>query len=163
MEKEVLFEAIANLQVIIDESGATITHDHLPRVMFDDVQMTQLFQNLISNAIKFRSKETPYINISAKKVKNSKFPLPKSESGNQKSKSWLFSVQDNGIGIDPKFKDRIFTIFQRLHPREKYPGVGIGLTICERIVNRHGGRIWVESKTGKGSTFYFTIPIRNKR
>jgi light-regulated signal transduction histidine kinase (bacteriophytochrome) len=108
--------------------------------------MVQIFQNLIDNALKYRSKETPQILISARK----------------EDKQWLFSVEDNGIGIDPKYADRIFMIFKRLHTNEEYEGTGIGLAITKRIIERHEGRIWVESELGKGSTFYFTIPINIK-
>jgi len=142
----VLDKAVFNLQIAIKESGAVITHDDLPTVMADSSQSIRLFQNLISNAIKFRGKEAPRIHISAK----------------QKEDEWIFSVKDNGIGIDPKFSDQIFVMFQRQHAKKEYPGTGIGLATCEKIVERHGGRIWVESEPGKGSTFFFTIPIRNK-
>ncbi|MDO8127215.1 MAG: ATP-binding protein, partial [Candidatus Brocadiales bacterium] len=142
--KTVLDQTVSNLDVAIKESGAVITHDTLPTVMADATQLTQVFQNLISNAIKFRSKETPRVHVSAKEKEN----------------EWVFSVRDNGIGIDPQYFDRIFVIFQRLHGKTEYPGTGIGLAVSKRIVERHEGRIWVESKEGKGSTFYFTIPKR---
>jgi PAS domain S-box-containing protein len=142
-ECESVFEqALANLEVAIDESGAEVTHDPLPRVMADETQLIQLFQNLLANAIKFRNEKQPRIHISAK----------------EDSQEFLFSVSDNGIGISPEYFERIFVIFQRLHGREEYPGTGIGLSVCKRIVERHGGRIWVESQPGEGSIFYFTIP-----
>jgi len=138
----ILNQTLTDLKVAIDENEAIITHDALPVVMGDELQLVQLFQNLIENGIKFRSKEAPRIHISAQ------------ENGNE----WIFTVQDNGIGIDPQYNERIFIIFQRLHGRENYPGTGIGLAICKKIVERHGGRVWVDSQPGNGSTFYFTIP-----
>ena len=141
-----LDKAVFNLQIALKESGAVITHDDLPTVMADSSQLTRLFQNLISNAIKFRGKEAPKIHISAK----------------QKEDEWIFSFKDNGIGIDPKFSDQIFVMFQRLHTKKEYPGTGIGLATCKKIIERHGGRIWVESDTEKGSTFFFSIPTRGK-
>jgi light-regulated signal transduction histidine kinase (bacteriophytochrome) len=145
----VLDQSLANLQMAIEENGAVVTHDLLPTVTADVTQLIQLFQNLIGNAVKFRGEESPRIHISASET----FEVSKT------SKVWRFSVQDNGIGIDPEYHDRIFLIFQRLHTREEYPGTGIGLAVCKKIVERHGGRIWVESQSGKGSTFYFTIPM----
>ena len=140
----ILDKAIFDLKVAIEESRAEVTHDSMPTVMANAIQLSSLFQNLIGNAIKFQGAETPRVHISA----------------GRKGDEWLFSVRDNGIGIDPKFTDRIFNVFQRLHSSDKYPGTGIGLAICKKIVERHGGRIWVESKPGKGATFYFTIPER---
>ena len=140
--EHILSQALSNLMVAIEESGAVITHDPLPTIMGDEVQMVQLFQNLIGNAIKFRGKKSPRVHVSTK------------QEGNE----WVFSVRDNGVGIAPKYYDRIFVIFQRLHGRE-YPGTGAGLAICQRIVERHQGRIWVESEPGKGSTFYFALPL----
>ncbi len=137
----VLDQAVSNLHVAIEESGAAVTRDPLPTVVADDIQLVQLFQNLIANALKFRGKDTPRIHVSAE----------------QKGDKWAFSFRDNGIGIDPKFFGRIFTIFQRLHKRTEYSGTGIGLAICKKVVERHGGRIWIESEPGKGTTFYFTI------
>lgn len=141
----VFVHAISNLRIAIEECGAVITHDEFPTVMADALQFTQLFQNLLGNAIKFRGKEIPRIHISVA----------------QKGGEWLFSIRDNGIGIDPQYVDRIFVIFQRLHSKEEYPGSGIGLAICKKIVERHGGLIWVESERGKGATFHFTIPVVN--
>jgi PAS domain S-box-containing protein len=138
----ILQEALDNLKVTMEESGAVVTHDSLPTVMADSSQLGQLFQNLIGNAIKFRGDERPRVHVSARR------------SGN----GWTFSVRDNGIGIAPEFTERIFIIFQRLHGRNEYPGTGIGLAVCKKIVERHGGRIWVESEPGKGATFYFTLP-----
>lgn len=139
---DVLSHALANLEVAIEESEATITFDDLPTVKVDTTQLTQVFQNLIGNAIKFHKDVPPCIHISAE----------------HQGDEWCFSVRDNGIGIAPEHSERIFLIFQRLHTREEYPGTGIGLAVCKKIVERHGGRIWVESKPGEGSTFYFTIP-----
>lgn len=139
----VLDQVIADLVVSIEENGATITHGGLPTVVGDPSQLRQLFQNLIGNAIKFRSVQAPQIHVSAERNEN----------------EWTFSVRDNGIGIDPQYKDRILVIFQRLHPRGDYPGTGIGLAVCKRIVERHGGRMWVESEVGKGAAFYFTVAI----
>jgi PAS domain S-box-containing protein len=139
---KVLDSTLENLKVGIREANAKITNDPLPRLKVDPTQIAQLFQNLIGNAIKFRSKQTPEIHIGAKKRQD----------------SWLFSIQDNGIGIDPQYTERIFMIFQRLHTRRKYPGTGIGLALCKKIIERHGGKIWVESGPEKGSTFCFTLP-----
>ncbi|RPH96610.1 PAS domain S-box protein [candidate division KSB1 bacterium] len=142
--EKVLQEVLHNLQVAVEESGITITHDPLPTIAADDTQMTQLFQNLISNAVKFRSPESPRVHITASDDEH----------------HWEFAVQDNGIGIESKYFERIFIIFQRLHGQKDHPGTGIGLAICRKIVERHGGRIWVESKPGLGSTFHFTLPKR---
>ena len=137
-----LEQAIYNLRSAIEESGAEVTYDLLPTVKGDEAQLSRVFQNLISNAIKFRSQEPLKIHISARRKKD----------------EWIFTMRDTGIGIDPKQSERIFVMFQRLHTRAEYPGTGIGLAMCRKIVERHGGRIWVESELGKGSTFYFTIP-----
>ena len=162
---EVLEKVLANLTVVIRKADATITSDPLPKVMTDEGQLIQLLQNLISNSIKFQSDSSPQIHVSAVKQVDKQeirgggeIAFPKSLLPSQSDNYWLFSVRDNGIGIEPEFKDRIFTIFQRLHTRKQYPGTGIGLAVCKKIVERHGGRIWVESAFGRGSTFYFTIP-----
>lgn len=138
----ILKMALDNLAGAIEESGAVITSSHLPTVSADEVQLIQLIQNLIANAIKFCGQESPQIQVSAER----------------KGHEWVFAVKDNGIGIAPEHQERIFMIFQRLHHRTEYPGSGIGLAICQKIVERHGGRIWLESQPGKGSTFYFSIP-----
>jgi chemotaxis family two-component system sensor kinase Cph1 len=139
-----LHHALNNLRGRIASSDAVITHDPLPTVMADRTQLMQLFQNLIGNAIKFKQPDQrPEIHIGVQRQDD----------------TWLFSVRDNGIGIDPQFADRIFVIFQRLHTRDEYPGGGMGLAICKKIVECHRGRIWVESELGQGATFYFTIPI----
>ncbi|GAA6618520.1 PAS domain S-box protein [Scytonema sp. NUACC26] len=136
--------ALTNLKIAIEESGAVITQDSLPEIMADPTQLTQLFQNLIANAIKFRSEQTPLIHIGVERIEE----------------RWRFAVRDNGIGMEPQYAERIFIIFQRLHTRDKYPGTGIGLAICKKIVERHGGNIWVESQPEQGTTFFFTIPDR---
>lgn len=143
---DALQEALENLQTLMQESGAIVTADPLPQVRADAAQLTHVFQNLIANAIKFRSAQTPEIQVGAQR----------------QDSSWLFWVRDNGIGIDPQYSERIFLIFQRLHTRTKYPGTGIGLAICKRIVERHGGSIWVESQPGQGATFYFTLPDKGQ-
>jgi PAS domain S-box-containing protein len=139
----VLERVLADLRLSIVENGARVTHDPLPTLQADPSQMERVFQNLIGNAIKFHGDQPPAIHIGAQRQPG----------------EWLFSVRDNGIGIDPKYFERIFLIFQRLHTRDKYPGTGIGLAISQRIIQRHGGRIWVESRPGQGSIFYFTLPI----
>ncbi len=159
----ILAQATANLQITIEENAAIVTHDLLPAVTGDDVQLTQLLQNLIGNAIKFRRAEPPRVHISAAlRMADSRWQMadnqPPSAISHQPSAEWVFSVSDNGIGIDPQYFDRIFVIFQRLHTRDDYHGTGIGLAISKRIVERHGGRIWVESQPGQGTIFYFTIP-----
>ncbi|MEH2385285.1 MAG: GAF domain-containing protein [Nostoc sp.] len=154
----VLQQAIANLEIAIADSMAVITHDPLPLVMADSTQLTQVFQNLIANAIKFCRHQQPRIHIG---VARGDVNLDEeSLSFIPLADEWLFWVHDNGIGLEPQYAERIFIIFQRLHGRDKYPGTGIGLAICKKIIERHGGRIWVESKPGQGSTFYFTIPDR---
>jgi PAS domain S-box-containing protein len=140
---EVVKRALANLQVAVESAGAVVTCDPLPPVMTDSSQLTQVFQNLIGNAMKFHGEAPPRVHVCAKR----------------EEQAWVFSVRDNGIGIDPQYAERIFALFQRLHTTAEYPGTGIGLAICKKIVERHGGRIWVESSLGQGATFSFTIPI----
>ena len=139
---EIVRNALANLQVAVTESGARVTYTELPTVMGDPTQLTQLFQNLIGNACKFRDQQPAAIHITAEPHEG----------------TWRFSVRDNGIGIEPQYFERIFGLFQRLHTRVEYSGTGIGLAICKKIVERHGGRIWLESQLQQGTTFYFTIP-----
>jgi PAS domain S-box-containing protein len=139
---EALRHALLNLQAAIDESHAAVTCDSLPELPADDVQLAQLFQNLIGNAVKFRSDTPPQVHIGV----------------SEKQDDWEFAVTDNGIGFDPEHANRIFQMFQRLHGQNRYAGTGIGLALCKRIVERHGGKIWVDSAPEKGSTFYFTVP-----
>ena len=136
-------KSLKNLHTAIEESVAMVTYGSLPTVMADASQLSRVFQNLIGNALKFRGEDVPKVHISAEKKEN----------------EWFFSVRDNGMGINPNQAERIFLIFQRLHTEEEYSGTGLGLSICKRIVERHGGRIWVESEPGKGSTFFFTLPV----
>jgi PAS domain S-box-containing protein len=142
---EVLLHVLDSLRLQLRESGATVERGPLPTVLADPVQMEQLLQNLISNAVKFRGSEPPLIQVEAR----------------QRESEWEISVADNGIGIDPQFFERIFIVFQRLHGMSEYSGTGIGLAICKKIVERHGGRIWVESTPGRGSRFFFTLPVYN--
>jgi signal transduction histidine kinase len=139
---EAVDRAVANLELAIQDNGALVSHDELPEVMADSSQMMQLFQNLIGNGIKFKGAEPPLVFISAAR----------------NAKEWTLSVRDNGIGFEPQYAERIFAVFQRLHSRDEYQGNGIGLAICRKIVERHQGRIWAESKPGSGTTFYFTMP-----
>jgi PAS domain S-box-containing protein len=143
----VLENVLYNLTEAIRESGAAVTYDPLPEVRMSNVHLQQVFQNLIGNALKYRSEEPPRIHISAAR----------------QDAAWLFSVRDNGLGIDPKYKEKIFGVFKRLHHDQKYSGTGIGLAICQRVVERYGGRIWVESAPAGGSTFLFTVPERARR
>lgn len=136
--------ALANLRGAIEESGATVEKGALPVVVGDESMLVQLFQNLIANALKFRGPRPPEIRIGAE----------------TRQEEWLFSVQDRGIGLEPRQAEQIFQVFQRLHPASKYQGTGIGLAICKKIVNRHGGRVWVVSMPEQGATFYFTLPRR---
>jgi light-regulated signal transduction histidine kinase (bacteriophytochrome) len=140
--RDVVNEAIENLAAAIEENDARIDVGDLPVLRGDRVQLAQLFQNLIGNAIKYRGPKSPVIQIHAI----------------DRADDWLFSVKDNGIGIRPEYQEQVFIIFQRLHTREQYPGTGLGLALCKRIVERHGGRIWIEGNDGDGSIFWFTLP-----
>lgn len=150
---EALDGALGNLKLALEEAGAIITRDVLPKLMADPIQLTQLFQNLIGNALKFRSEQAPRIHIGVERRVRAD-----AASLNVPPYEWIFRVQDNGMGIDPMYFERIFVIFQRLHTQDQYPGTGIGLAVCKKIVERHGGRIWVESKPGQGATFCFALP-----
>ncbi len=141
-----LERALANLRLAIQESGAVITHDVMPKLVGDVSQLTQLFQNLIGNALKFRGEAPPTVHVGVER----------------RIRDWVFSIRDNGIGIAPEFFERIFVIFQRLHAKQEYPGTGIGLAVCKKIAERHGGQIWVESKPGEGTVFYFTLPAKTR-
>jgi light-regulated signal transduction histidine kinase (bacteriophytochrome) len=142
---QVFHDAVANLSTAIRESGANVAREELPEVTGEETQLLQLLQNLIGNAVKFRKPDVPpQVHISAQKEEN----------------EWVFEVRDNGIGIEKEHFDAVFQIFKRLHTREEFAGTGIGLAVCKKIVERHGGRIWVESVPGEGTTFFFTIPIR---
>jgi light-regulated signal transduction histidine kinase (bacteriophytochrome) len=142
----ILKNVLTDLSPSITEKNATITKDPLPEIVADRTQMRKVLQNLISNALKFHGESPPNIHI----------------SGESKENKWVFSVKDNGIGIDPQYFDRIFKIFQRLHTRDEYEGTGIGLAVCKKIIQRHNGEIWVKSEKNKGSTFYFSIPKKLK-
>ena len=135
---------LSSLAEAIRQSDGKVTYDPLPEVCMSQTHLQQVFQNLISNALKYRKEEPPEIHISAV----------------SQGTAWRFSVRDNGIGIDPQYKEKIFGVFKRLHRDQKYSGTGIGLAICQRVVERYGGRIWVESSPGNGATFFFTVPAR---
>ncbi len=141
---EVLDKVLAGMGLAIQDSGATVSRTDLPQICMHEFQLEQVLQNLVGNAIRYRGALPPCISIAAE----------------QSGEEWLFSVRDNGIGIDPEYKEQIFGIFKRLHSASEYPGTGMGLAICQRVIERVGGRIWVESEPGRGSTFYFTIPRR---
>jgi signal transduction histidine kinase len=143
---KVLGRALTNLRGAVEESQAEVTTDTMPPLWGDEGQLVQVFQNLLSNAIKFRGPENPAISVAAE----------------LRDDEWLFCVRDNGIGIDPQYDTRIFQVFQRLHSRKDYAGTGIGLAICDKIIKRHGGSIWVESELGEGSAFFFTLPSRKE-
>jgi PAS domain S-box-containing protein len=146
--EDALQGALTNLRLTIEQSGAIVTHDSLPSVRTDETQLTQVFQNLVGNAIKYRNAEAPRVHISATKKGDTE---------------WIFSVRDNGLGIDPQYFERIFILFQRLHGRNEFEGTGIGLAICKKVLERLGGRIWVESQPEKGSIFYFALPERDAK
>lgn len=135
-------QALQNLESAVAESKAVVDVGPLPTVVGDASQLTQVFQNLVGNALKYRSTSPPHVAVRAARV----------------DAEWRISVSDDGIGIDPMYFERIFQLFQRLHTQSEYPGTGLGLSLCQRIVQRHGGRIWVESRPGHGSTFHFTLP-----
>jgi light-regulated signal transduction histidine kinase (bacteriophytochrome) len=137
-------QVVGDLAAAVEESGGRVTRGPLPNLQADPTQLRQLFQNLIANAIKFRGERPPEVQVSA----------------DRSDGAWRFAVRDNGIGIDPEYRERIFALFQRLHTRAEYPGTGIGLAICRKIVERHGGRIWVESEPRQGTTFWFSLPAR---
>lgn len=141
--EEIIEQIILNLKSLIEDNNAVLTHDPLPIIYANDQQMVQLFQNFIVNAIKYHGEENPKIHISSEKL----------------DKEYVFAIRDNGIGIEEQHLERIFTIFQRLHNRNDYEGSGMGLSISQKIILEHGGKIWAESELGEGSTFYFTIPF----
>jgi light-regulated signal transduction histidine kinase (bacteriophytochrome) len=143
----VLKQSLDNLRAAISDSKATVKNYKLPVIWGNELQIIQVFQNLIANAIKYKGEDPPVIEISAEK----------------KGNMWQFAVKDNGIGIEQWFSERIFIVFQKLHDPQKYPGSGIGLALCKRVVEKHGGKIWFESEVGKGSTFYFTLPVYEKK
>jgi chemotaxis family two-component system sensor kinase Cph1 len=132
-----------SLDAQIKEERATVSHGLLPTVLADENQMTALLQNLVSNSIKFHADRPPEVQVECERSRG----------------EWLFSVRDNGIGIEPRYSEQVFQLFKRLHTMDEYPGTGIGLAIAKKIVERHGGRIWLRSTPGEGTTFYFTIPI----
>jgi len=138
---EALEAAVENLRASIEESQATVTHDSLPSVRAEQVHLQQIFQNLVSNAIKYRGREAPRVHVGAVR----------------RNGTWEFSVKDNGIGIEPRYQDQVFGLFKRLHSASRYSGTGLGLAICRKLVERYQGQIWVESKPGEGATFFFTI------
>jgi light-regulated signal transduction histidine kinase (bacteriophytochrome) len=140
--EEVLQGALNDIPLLAQETGAEISHDPLPTLKVNSYKLGRLFRNLISNAVKFSGSRPPRIHISAR----------------QEGQEWIISVQDSGIGFDPRYAESIFKVFKRLHSKEKFSGTGIGLSICKKIIERHGGRIWAESEPGKGAAFYFTIP-----
>ena len=154
-----LRRVLQDLQVAMTESSAVVTSDDLPHAVVDPRQFEQLLQNLVANAIKFRRDEAPRVHIGAVPLDGvDEGEVPGLGAPDVARGGWLFAVRDNGIGIDPRFADDVFLVFKRLHNRTEYPGTGIGLAVCRRIVERHGGRIWISSRPGEGTTFYFTLP-----
>ena len=141
--EDALARALVNLRGAIDESGGAVTHGPLPTLIADPAQLTQLFQNVVGNAIKYRGAEPPRVHVSAKKTR---------------AGEWVFSMRDNGLGINPRYFEKIFLMFQRLHGRSEFSGTGIGLSLCKKIAERHRGRMWVDSVPGTGSTFYLALP-----
>jgi light-regulated signal transduction histidine kinase (bacteriophytochrome) len=141
-------EALLNLRITVERSGAVVTHDLLPEVTAHDTQLVQVFQNLVGNAIKYRGAEVPHVHVSATKAGGTE---------------WVFSVRDNGLGIESQYFERIFVLFQRLHGRNEFEGTGIGLAVCKKILERMGGRIWVESQLGTGSNFCFALQERDEK
>ena len=144
--EKIIKRVLHNLKTLIEDNNAIVTYDPLPLIYANEYQMVQLFQNIIGNGIKYHGENKPKIHISVEK----------------EDEEYIFSVKDNGIGIDQQHLERIFTIFQRLHTREEYAGTGIGLAITQRIIQQHSGKIWAESELGKGTTFFFTIPIKQR-
>lgn len=145
--RSVANQVAGDLRLVIGETGARVTIGPLPTVMADETQLYMIFLHLLDNAIKFRGEESPSVDISSR----------------IEGEEYVFSTRDNGLGIEPQYCERIFVIFQRLHPRDRYSGSGIGLALCRKIVERHNGRIWVESKPGEGSTFCFTLPVKQEK
>ena len=141
--EDVLKTTLRDLHTLIRESGAEISYDSLPSLKVNPNQMGLLLQNLLANSLKFRNEKSPMVHLSAR----------------QEGGEWVISIRDNGIGFDPQYAEAIFKVFKRMHSQEEYPGTGIGLAICKKIVERHGGHIWAESQPGCGATFYFTIPV----
>jgi len=156
---KILESALARVQVAVRESNAVVTHDSLPTVIGNEGELIRVVQNLIANAIKFRGPHTPEVHILAERRAPSSTTRPREVTGMAGSEEWLFSVRDNGIGIDPQYWNKIFILFRRLHNQADYDGSGVGLAMCKKIIEAHHGRIWVQSQPGEGSTFYFTLPV----
>jgi light-regulated signal transduction histidine kinase (bacteriophytochrome) len=152
---QVLAKVLQDLKLAVEESGAEVVVGELPTVMADEVQLQQLFRNLVGNALKFRSDAPPRVQLRALRT-----GAPDTGGANGSDGAWRFTIEDNGIGIEPRYFEQIFRLFHRLHTRTAYPGNGIGLSVCKKIVERHGGEIWVQSEAGRGTTFSFSIPDR---